>query len=82
MAPETFSSRWFSSKITRSDVSRSNAEQLQSTLFFDSLLAQAEAAAEFAQQTGADHAVSFGEVQLRQGAEDPSGAGGPVERDG
>ncbi len=54
----------------------------QSTLFFDSLLAQAEAAAEFAQQTGADHAVSFGEVQLRQGAEDPSGAGGPVERDG
>ena len=54
----------------------------QSTLFFDSLLAQAEAAAEFAQQTGADHAVSFGEVQLRQGAEDPSSAGGPVERDG
>jgi GGDEF domain-containing protein len=54
----------------------------QSTLFFDSLLAQVEAAVEFAQQNASDHAVSFGEVQLRQGAEDPGGAGAPGGRDG
>lgn len=39
----------------------------QGTLFFDSLLQQAEAALEFAQRHGGDQVVSFGETQLRGG---------------
>lgn len=38
----------------------------QKTLFFDSLLAQAEAALEFATRNGGDQVVSYGEVHLRQ----------------
>jgi diguanylate cyclase (GGDEF)-like protein len=37
----------------------------QKTLFFDSLIAQAEAALEFATQSGGDQVVSFGETHLR-----------------
>jgi diguanylate cyclase (GGDEF)-like protein len=37
----------------------------QKTLFFDSLIAQAEAALEFATQNGGDQVVSFGETHLR-----------------
>lgn len=38
----------------------------QGTLFFDSLLSQAETALEFAQRAGGDQVVSFGETRLRQ----------------
>ncbi|MEC8653441.1 MAG: GGDEF domain-containing protein [Planctomycetota bacterium] len=41
----------------------------RSTLFFDSLLTQAEAALEFASHAGGDQVASFGETQLR-GQED------------
>ena len=43
----------------------------QKTLFFDSLLAQAEAALTFAAQSGGDQVISYGEVALRQ----PDGVG-------
>tara|TARA_R110002072_G_scaffold27804_1_gene90161 strand:- start:17766 stop:18365 length:600 start_codon:yes stop_codon:yes gene_type:complete len=39
----------------------------QGTLFFDSLLSQAEAALEYATSGGGDQVVSFGETQLREG---------------
>jgi len=39
----------------------------QSTLFFDTFVAQAEAALEYAIAHGGDQVVSFGEVQLRAG---------------
>ena len=39
----------------------------QGTLFFDSLLSQAETALEYAGQSGGDQVVSFGETQLRHG---------------
>lgn len=42
----------------------------QKTLFFDSLLAQVEAALEFAGLRGGNQVVSFGETQLRGGAAD------------
>jgi diguanylate cyclase (GGDEF)-like protein len=48
----------------------------QKTLFFDSLLAQAEAAVEFAARNGGDQVVSFGETQLLRDAAPP----GPVDR--
>jgi diguanylate cyclase (GGDEF)-like protein len=38
----------------------------KSTLFFDTLLQQAESAAEFAARAGGDRVVSFGESQLRE----------------
>jgi diguanylate cyclase (GGDEF)-like protein len=40
----------------------------QTTLFFDSLLAQAEAALEHAMRQGGNQVVSFGEMQLRRDA--------------
>lgn len=40
----------------------------QSTLFFDTFLAQAEAALEYALTHGGNQVASFGEVQLRTGA--------------
>lgn len=39
----------------------------KSTLFFDSLLSQAETALEYATSGGGDQVVSFGETQLREG---------------
>ncbi|MFY9341004.1 MAG: GGDEF domain-containing protein [Planctomycetota bacterium] len=48
----------------------------QKTLFFDSLLAQAEAAVEFATRNGGDQVVSFAETQLRADGGDPGPAGG------
>lgn len=48
----------------------------QKTLFFDSLLAQAEAAVEFAARNGGDQVVSFGETQLLTDEAPP----GPVDR--
>ena len=42
----------------------------QQTMFFDSLLAQAEAALEFAVASGGDRVCSFGEVSLAEGARD------------
>lgn len=47
----------------------------QKTLFFDTLLSQAEAAAEFAQRHGGDQVVSFGETRLREPGQPDSGAG-------
>lgn len=52
----------------------------QTTLFFDSLLAQAEAALEHASQRGGNQVVSFGEMQLRAGSADPASA--PRRRSG
>ena len=49
----------------------------QKTLFFDSVLSQAETALEFAQQAGGDQVVSFGETQLRQ----PGPSGLPLDDD-
>jgi len=49
----------------------------QKTLFFDSLLAQAEAALEWGAAHGGDRVVSFGETQLRGDA--PSGPQNPTE---
>lgn len=43
----------------------------QTTLFFDSLLAQAEAALDHAARSGGSQVMSFGEMQLRAGAADP-----------
>jgi diguanylate cyclase (GGDEF)-like protein len=43
----------------------------QQTLFFDSLVGQAEAALEYAMQNGGNQVVSFGEAKLRGGG--PSG---------
>ena len=40
----------------------------QGTLFFDSLLSQAETALEYASQQGGNQVASFGEAQLRDGA--------------
>lgn len=57
----------------------------QKTLFFDSLLAQAEAALEFATNNGGDQVVSYGEVHLRgPGGDlgDPSGAAEPHAPEG
>lgn len=42
----------------------------RSTLFFDSLLTQAEAALEYAAQAGGDRVASFGETQLRDRGEE------------
>jgi len=42
----------------------------QGTLFFDSLLSQAEAALEYAAERGGNQVASFGETQLREGAGD------------
>lgn len=42
----------------------------QSTLFFDTFVAQAEAALDYAVEQGGDCIASFGEVQLRGGVED------------
>lgn len=44
----------------------------QGTLFFDSLLSQAESALEYAAQRGGNQVVSFGETQLRDGPPDDS----------
>lgn len=44
----------------------------QGTLFFDSLLSQAETALEYATSSGGDQVVSFGETQLRDGGSDDS----------
>jgi len=52
----------------------------QSTLFFDSLLAQAETALEYASANGGDQVVSFGETQLR-GDDDSLPLGGEHEDD-
>lgn len=43
----------------------------QSIMFFDTFLAQAETALEWAQTQGGDQIASFGEVQLRTGAPSP-----------
>ncbi|MCK5944918.1 MAG: GGDEF domain-containing protein [Planctomycetes bacterium] len=48
----------------------------QGTLFFDSLLSQAETALEYAQRNGGDQVVSFGETQLRDPLEDSLPLGG------
>ncbi len=51
----------------------------QKTLFFDTLLQQAEGAAEFAARGGGDQVASFGESQLRDDAPPPDrddGSGG------
>ena len=45
----------------------------QQTLFFDSLVGQAEAALEYAMQSGGNQVVSFGEAKLRSGSD---GGGG------
>lgn len=42
-----------------------SASEAQRTMFFDTLLAQAEAALAFAAEHGGDQVVSFGETQLR-----------------
>ena len=46
----------------------------QKTLFFDSLLAQAEAALEFAAARGGNQVISFGETQLRAEGDSNSAA--------
>ncbi len=51
----------------------------QKTLFFDTLLAQAEAALEWAADHGGDRVVSFGETQLRGG---DAGQPGPRHPEG
>jgi len=48
------------------------------TMFFDSLVAQAEAALDYAMHNGGNQVVSFGEAQLRLG-DDPSGGGEPMQ---
>lgn len=47
----------------------------QQTMFFDSLMGQAEAALEYAVQSGGNQVASFGEAQLRGGGD---GGEGPV----
>jgi diguanylate cyclase (GGDEF)-like protein len=54
----------------------------QKTLFFDTLLAQAEAALEFATTRGGNQVVSFGETHLRGGPAAPPAAGQVAEDDG
>lgn len=44
----------------------------QGTLFFDSLLSQAETALEYASQRGGNQVASFGETQLREGGDHDS----------
>jgi diguanylate cyclase (GGDEF)-like protein len=51
----------------------------QSTLFFDSLLSQAESALEYAARNGGDQVVSFGETQLRDRGGAGSGRAGRTE---
>ena len=52
------------------------------TLFFDSLLAQAEAAAAYATRHGGDQVVSFGELSLRSpGFDEPDGDGSDDDSD-
>jgi diguanylate cyclase (GGDEF)-like protein len=46
----------------------------QKTLFFDSLLAQVEAALEYATEHGGNQVVSFGEIELRGGSDPGAGA--------
>lgn len=48
----------------------------QKTLFFDSLLAQAEAAVAFAANNGGDQVISFGEMQLRDASGGEMGRAG------
>lgn len=52
----------------------------QVTLFFDTFVAQAEAALEYALSHGGNQVASFGEVQLRTGAEPAAGSDTPVGR--
>lgn len=47
----------------------------QKTMFFDTLLGQAEAALEFAARSGGSQVVSFGESQLRDEPPPPAGGG-------
>lgn len=54
----------------------------QKTLFFDTLLGQAEAAAEFAARAGGDQVASFGESRLRDGAPPGDDAGDRGGADG
>lgn len=50
------------------------------TMFFDSLVAQAESALEYAMQNGGNQVVSFGEAQLRDGGSQGD-SGDPPPRD-
>jgi diguanylate cyclase (GGDEF)-like protein len=51
----------------------------QQTMFFDTLMAQAEAALEYAMQNGGNQVISFGELQLREGSGNAAGNGpGPA----
>jgi diguanylate cyclase (GGDEF)-like protein len=52
----------------------------QKTLFFDSLLAQVEAALEYAADHGGNQVVSFGEIQLRSGNGEPGSGPAPRRR--
>ncbi|MCU0863194.1 MAG: GGDEF domain-containing protein [Planctomycetes bacterium] len=52
----------------------------QKTLFFDSMLAQAEAALEYAADHGGDQVASFGEIQLRGGGSDAGPGASPRRR--
>ncbi len=54
----------------------------QQTMFFDSLLAQAEAALEFAMDAGGDRVCSFGEVTLAQADTAPHDVEGAGADDG
>lgn len=49
----------------------------QQTMFFDTLIAQAEAALDYAVQQGGDQVASFGESQLHSGAAAPPPPAGP-----
>lgn len=53
-----------------------SAMQGKETMFFDSLLAQAEAAVERAEQLGGDQVLSFGECTLQGGADLPGANAG------
>ena len=52
----------------------------QKTLFFDSMLAQAEAALEYATDHGGNQVASFGEIQLRTGLGGGNDPAGPAPR--
>ncbi|MBM4060430.1 MAG: diguanylate cyclase [Planctomycetes bacterium] len=51
----------------------------QQTMFFDTLVGQAEAALDYALRSGGDQVVSFGEAQLRGGAGEPPPGGAGAE---
>jgi diguanylate cyclase (GGDEF)-like protein len=51
----------------------------QQTMFFDTLMAQAEAALDYAMQNGGNQVISFGELQLREAPGGEETGGGGVE---